>query len=1046
MATCCEPSHDFRPPLVAQCRALSSQKPQLNWKLTGSILPPTTLTTASCRSAPTQTDHVLVPALTTTCPRDHDDHPAAAKSNPPIGSRSPLNANTALGDLFGSRLGPGQAGELRAAATDESGATGGREPAAESNLFASRQGQLAPSGLQQDEPMRRPQQRPQAQNFRSAAPQLVARPQQQQQQFLRQPPVSPGGQPNPVPQAPEGRFQRLRAPPVGEQFPRPQQQQFASPGAVQLPARPPTGLQLGLPTLSAFDLSSLANLANNQPPQFGSGPPQQVAGPQQQQQSNFRRPPNQQTPAQQAPAQQPQQPLQPRPNPTGSGNIFEGLSRAQQVPASSSLNGPQTELPFIRQVFRPATAPQTEPPEMEASGPSEARPSSGRPTPPPLFVPSRQQPAAGQQVAGQRAPQRPLESGFSPMQPLAFFEPSSGRQPQRPAVQRQQQQQPAQQQPPVRPAEQQRKPVRRPSQRPQVPAATSGSPQPGRAQQSANDVIRLASSAIQTVNDGLAALAGPLGLPAAPQTSTTLPVESSTVPATTTTTSTTAAAPPASSEAASSTASEQPATTTAAAATTSGELASTGRRAAPASLRTSANLFALTSAATSAPPAFSPALPINAAVAASGQRRRIPVRPGQQLATGGRLPVTTQAMVAPTTTTTAPTRLGASVRRPEIEEFYETIGNGFSSTSLNSASTAIDGFGAPSRAQPATGGEAAATTSTVPSLQSAGAGADLYGSRLAPGEQPAEELAAHRQPPVGLEAPQRQQQPQLQQPAAPQQQQQPQQPPVMVPVTYMTTLTYLTTVLHGTHTLETSHESVERSTRLATLNAQLMDQIENRLPLIEPTATVSLSSRTKGRGTTLINLKSAVSAYNQELVEALGQSGAGGSGQVQPTSVPSEPPVALQTASQPQLQQVPIQRQRPRQPVGRRPSRTVELAELEEAKKSLLTEFVYFYTVRPLDPADQQAPVTSVRSELVAGPSVDNQQLMGQLMAQAATGGLLIDSNGLMRAESGAEPATALNLGKFLERQRAHFRCRATFAYSARPPVEWASSGELERA
>jgi len=412
------------------------------------------------------------------------------------------------------------------------------------------------------------------------------------------------------------------------------------------------------------------------------------------------------------------------------------------------------------------------------------------------------------------------------------------------------------------------------------------------------------------------------------------------------------------------------------------------------------------------------------------------------------------------------------VRRPEAEEFYETIGgggqpNGFGQlvphTAGHAHSAQIDGFA--SAAGPATSERPLPTTTT-----------DAYGSRLAGGggarrepppaaesgawpegagprdsqpagsSQPAQQT--NRAPQSSPSQPQAQFQPQAQSQPQQQQPQQQQQQPVVVPVTYVTTLTYLTTVLHGTHTLETSHEQVERSTKLATLNAQLMDQIEHRLPLIEPTATLALSSRTKGRGTTMVNLKSAVSAYNQELVEALGQPG------LQPTSLPSVPPAPAepQQASaatsgeqsapevEPQqVQQVAVSRQgRPSSvaAVGRvRPSRTVDLRELQEARKQLLTEYVYSFTMRPQDNEQtgpgERAAASVLRSELVRGPPLDAGQLMNELAARMASGQPeqqvagrpqlgLIDSNGLLRVGgnapddslSSALGANQINLGK----------------------------------
>lgn len=108
-----------------------------------------------------------------------------------------------------------------------------------------------------------------------------------------------------------------------------------------------------------------------------------------------------------------------------------------------------------------------------------------------------------------------------------------------------------------------------------------------------------------------------------------------------------------------------------------------------------------------------------------------------------------------------------------------------------------------------------------------------------------------------------------------------------------------------------------------------------------------------------------------------------------------------------------------------RPSRTVDLADLQEAKKSLLTEFVYLYTMKPVDGgANVQASdiITSVRSEMFTGSPVDGNELMSSLQLILAQSGnnnnnnnqpgvQLIDSNGLLRINQEAQFAP-LNLGK----------------------------------
>jgi len=796
--------------------------------------------------------------------------------------------------------------------------------------------------------------------------------------------------------------------------PLPQQMQFSqnANGANPTINRQPAG-QSALPTLTAFDLSSLANQAQAA---FRRVAPQAQ---QQQQQANF----------------EPQ---------TQRNNLAPNMNRVPNAAQQHSAGGgaafvgapfsSQTELPFVRQVFRPAAAPGESGPERQPS--AEERVS--RPTPPPLFVPAR---------PTSKVP-RVVESGFAPMQAAAngvasaptqptgreqvFFEPSSAARLQEQAA-----------------AERRRPAQRRPSQRPQ--AAGPARQAPGAR---TSDVIRLASSAIQTANEGLAAIgslqdeaaSSVASAPASgsPPLATESPQASALGHTEGLASSSGAAGPGEGTPSQLASTSSSPAPTfepaTPSAQATGAESASpqSGRRAAPPPpLRTNANFFALTNLATSSPTSFSPALPINAAVAAAGGRRRIPVRSQQNSATSqhGRAQTTTPSASSqqPTTqassaqprsqsqeSTTAPLPTsGQSVRRPEIEEFYETIGNGFAST-LNAATT-IDGFGSQSRAQQS---GSSTPAPSQPASEEKGAStttaADLYGSRLSAtaGEQ-AEERGQQRARPSPQ--PQPQSRPDGQQAALaslPQAQQDgPLQlaSPVMVPVTYMTTLTYLTTVLHGTHTLQTSHESVVRSTELATLNAQLMDQIEHRRPLVQPTATLSVSSKTKGKGTTIVNLKSAVSAYNQELVEALG---AGQSVQATGTLSSVAPSSELPAAAseRPKLASNKFrgsqQQQQPARPLLRA-SRTVDLSELQEARKSLLTEYVYLYTMKPLDGLPSRPEITSVRSELVTG-SVDGNELAAQLMA-ASAGAHLIDSNGLLRINQETAP---LNLGKLCNRRR----------------------------
>lgn len=1080
------------------------------------------------------------------------------------------------------------------------------------NQFANRQGQLLPSPSGADQRQRlapRPQQ---------AVPLSRVNGNQQQQQRPNRPPnrqqqagsgqlaaaqsgnveqaLPPMGanqiQPTSDPfRAPgvdmQPRFQRLRTPPGGngEQFLNNNGQQ-QQPNLIPLPA-PQFGPSQrnnnnnqqsnnGLPTLSAFDLTSLANLANQQ--QFGN----QQQQPQAPNQVPFRRlPPPQQQQQQQQQGNNNQQranqlpgPFQtnsqqvPNNSPPSQGNGFNNFNTNNSpVQPFAGLQSPQaggsnpTELPFIRQVFRPSIENNNNNNGPEESSGGE-RLSGSRPTPPPLFVPGRSAPGSVNKVS------RLVESGgFSPIQsagansaPLSgrevFFEPNQSNNNQQNRLNQQrnpQQQPPVQRLPPNGPsitataatqtgdanrqpvvaadlqqanqAQDRRKPpARRPSQRPQLPVgsstnniATANRQQPGFEQASqvprllqqqvpaqTSDVIRLASSAIATANEGLAAISMLSAANAAPQPAAKPPVTSTDLPPSTEASSV-PSSPSSQSEPAMPTSSGLPATEQPG---SNGLESGNSRRAAPPPLRTSANFFTLTSASTSSPTSFSPALPINAAVAASGGRRRIPVRQQQQQqpqvssSTGSsqatRNPasrdqfgsVTTQSPASngpPITTLRAPAAGGAgqSVRRPEIEEFYETIGNGFSSSTLNSATT-IDGFGAPSRSS-ATSAPTSSTSSSITTTTATAASTtvasssttsgdnerapitttsgDFYGNRLVSSNAEApvgssfspEESSrggSDQAPSASTMLPPSNRQPQpptreaALQPVLPNNDNNnnsknnnnninnanSQQAPVMVPVTYMTTLTYLTTVLHGTHTLETSHESLVKSTELATLNAQLMDQIEHKLPLIEPTATMSLSSKTKGKGTTIINLKSAVSAYNQELVEALGVEQAGLNGgnngvQIQPTAVTNLPALTESSAgipqaasnnrltsnkfSRPQNQLSRIsgqQQQRNGNPAPlNRGSRTIELSELAEAKKSLLTELVYSYTMKPV--SGNAEPVTSVRSEIMVGQSVDGNELMGQLMTSSGAV-QLIDSNGLLRINQESQTAP-VNLGKF---------------------------------
>lgn len=434
------------------------------------------------------------------------------------------------------------------------------------------------------------------------------------------------------------------------------------------------------------------------------------------------------------------------------------------------------------------------------------------------------------------------------------------------------------------------------------------------------------------------------------------------------------------------------------------------------------------------------------------------------------------------------------MRRPEIEEFYETIGGGgFSSASLNEATT-IDGFGAPSRLQGASssssGNSPAQATTTSASIITTTTNAnansnsgDLYGSRLSAGNNSPQSASENESTTAASQSQSQSQRQNQEQSAASRQQAQAQsqsqaarQPavmasvmeigqiqPVMVPVTYLTTMTYLTTVVHGTHTLETSHESLVKSTELATLNAQLMEQIEHKLPLIEPTATVSLSSKTKGKGTTIVNLKSAVSAYNEELVEALGvanvlNSNQASSTRIQPTALlelplstasPQATPIGAGGAignrlTSNKFKQPNRQRQRPGGAGGSSSasqqaanSALLDLSDLQEAKKSLITEFVYMYTIKPVDLGNSAAlepATTSIRSEFVTasqqppvlafGSAPGSVESADQLLSKLANGhqsaaangaGHLIDSNGILRinqALASSDQLAPINLGK----------------------------------
>lgn len=908
--------------------------------------------------------------------------------------------------------------------------------------FSSRQGQLAPDqspqmlgrrpARQQPSPQR-PAQQP-AQQARRAQP----------DQFRAGVDLQP-------------RFQRLRAPPgaANEQFLQGDRAPAAPQpnGLVPMPPmpqlnfgpRPPQPSQPGanqnqagqLPTLSAFDLSSLANLANQANPQQFNGPSMGQQQQQQQQQAFRRIPPqNQQTNRNQQTnnansnlnmnfAEPPTQPSVGQRNqvPNGAPN---GLLGGAANNANGFSQAGQTELPFIRQVFRPS--PNNDGQEQ----PDGERAGGTRPTPPPLFVPARPiSPLGSNPSQNSNKVTRVVESGFAPMQPSRemFFEPQSNRNNNNNNNGNRLMRQPGNngaslvpaatsppnlrpQQPVTEPSK--RPSVRRPSQRPQPvsaarqPAEQAKPPQAPQVQTSTPDVIRLASSAIQTANQGLAAIAAageslaPSSTEAAEPSSSPVAPSSSSAPSTPNTpTSPTDAATPTSSATTPQSATEPQST----------------RRAVAGQLPPRSNFFTLSGLGATSSPAtsFSPALPINAAVAAAGGRRRIPVRNSQQSA--GANPSRGSQMAAIPTTTGLPVR--SSVRRPEMEEFYETIGqNGLSSSP---AEGSIEGFGATSRAQSST-----SPPITVTSSEPTTASADLYGSRLngpaSDTSMPEASLSAAKlEPAVASSPPPSSPEPPPAQPAQQQagrEQQVVANSPVMVPVTYMTTLTYLTTVLHGTHTLETSHESVVRSTELATLNAQLMDQIEHRLPLIEPTATLSVSSKTKGKGTTIVNLKSQVSAYNQELVEALGvnlgQTSSAQPSQIQATSVLEPAPPAsvgaLPAATTPTNRLTSNRSRQPARVASQRPAgRPVEMAELERAKKSVVTEYQYLYTMRPLEanPESSQPEVTtSVRSELVSA-SLDSNELMNELMVGGAP--QLIDSQGMLRV--GRDPQ-AINLGE----------------------------------
>lgn len=212
-----------------------------------------------------------------------------------------------------------------------------------------------------------------------------------------------------------------------------------------------------------------------------------------------------------------------------------------------------------------------------------------------------------------------------------------------------------------------------------------------------------------------------------------------------------------------------------------------------------------------------------------------------------------------------------------------------------------------------------------------------------------------------------------------------------------------------------SHESVAKSTELATLNAQLMDQIEHRRPIIEPTATIQVSTRTKGKATTIVNLKSAVSAYNQELVEALGVAPLG----VATSSIEGLASALLPTGSGIESQIRPTQtlnsQPNMQTPIIKSPS-VIDLADLEGAKKTLVTELVYQYTFRPAGPPgviegatnNLVDPTTSLRSETLAAKSLEPGELANLIVNKQQT----IDKNGLLRLELAEADAKAINLGK----------------------------------
>lgn len=959
-----------------------------------------------------------------------------------------------------------------------------------------------------------------------------------------------------LPSEQTNRFQRIRVASGGNNEQQQQQQQQQPSGLLPMPPLPPPQFPVNpmpqimqqqgnnrqqTPTLSAFDLSSLTNLAN----QAGNGFSQVQSASQSQQQQ-----------------QQPQQPAFTRRIPAMNQNNQQQQQQQQQN--FQRINGPnqnqnqiqnqnqnslsqsQTELPFIRQVFRPVVEPEQQQSQAQSSG--------GRPTPPPIFVPGASQPQRIQQQQ-----QRPVsvanQNGFAPMtraninlqeqarlqqqqQQLTnnagqnnlraseqvFFEPSSQAQLTRsqssslatslnapnsnsinnnnnfariqPITNNQQQgrliplnnQQPNLQMTTTRPQSQQfqqqlqqqqqqqqqqaaqasrRAPPRRPSQRPQLPQFSPS-----------NDVVRLAaqqqpqSSSTSVASD--ISSTGPTTPTSVSSSSTGFPSEpivNSTPDSQLTSTAGSSASsvfsstshdighlsssPFASSthqpnqfgsilnewtSTTSSSTTESPAQTTPTTTTTTGQPAinsEQGRRysVAPPLVRSSANIFALTSLQpTSAPSSFSPALPINQAAGASASgRRRIPIRP----MSGGRGQQPVQATTTPlssplsssTTTTTSTTQLpplatttqSSSVRKPEIEEFYETIAqqgnNQFGSPSgignLGSAlTTQIDAFGSASRpkkqqqqAAAASSTTAATTTQANSSERDSPAGPDLYGSRLpavSANEQfasPADSIPTNNN--NNVENVQQanvngnlQREPQQQQAAS----------PVLVPVTYMTILTYLTTVLHGTHTLETSHESTVKSTQLATLNAQLMDQIEHRKPLIEPTMTLAVSSKTKGKGTTLVNLKSLVSAYNEELVEALGQ-------QQQATSTLINPLTTVQPTATfaSEVEPTAVAKLAANEPA------VLGLADLQNARKSLVTELTYHYTIKPLQAANNnQASIdtTSVRSELVNAKSLEADEL-AQIIGSKQQA-QLIDANGLLQLENPTKQQQVINLGKYL--------------------------------